>query len=148
VHILLEAEKPAVEVDRGVHVVDDIPNTHSGHRRSSVDRLLCGTYDWRGPRSSVSDHRAATAAWFLTGLQPEAARRGAAAAAARAQLAELALTTESKALAKDLKRRGWRFVGPTTVSAFMQAMGLVNDHLDGCDARASVDSARKRFERP
>jgi DNA-3-methyladenine glycosylase I len=66
----------------------------------------------------------------------------------RAQLAELALTTESKALAKDLKRRGWRFVGPTTVYAFMQAMGLVNDHLDGCDARASVDSARKRFERP
>ena len=43
---------------------------------------------------------------------------------------------ESQALAKDLKRRGWRFVGPTTVYAFMQAMGLVNDHLDGCDVRA------------
>jgi DNA-3-methyladenine glycosylase I len=38
-----------------------------------------------------------------------------------------------------LKRRGWRFVGPTTVYAFMQAMGLVNDQLDGCDARASVE---------
>jgi DNA-3-methyladenine glycosylase I len=66
----------------------------------------------------------------------------------RARLAELAVTTESTALAKDLKRRGWRFVGPTTVYAFMQAMGLVNDHLDGCDARVSVDSARERFERP
>jgi DNA-3-methyladenine glycosylase I len=66
----------------------------------------------------------------------------------RARLAELAVTTESTALAKDLKRLGWRFVGPTTVYAFMQAMGLVNDHLDGCDARVGVDSARERFERP
>jgi DNA-3-methyladenine glycosylase I len=66
----------------------------------------------------------------------------------RAGLAELALTPESKALAKDLKARGWRFVGPTTVYAFMQAMGLVNDHLGGCDARVRVDSARERFDRP
>ncbi len=42
-------------------------------------------------------------------------------------------TPESVALSKDLKRRGWTFVGPTTVYAFMQAMGLVNDHLEGCD---------------
>jgi DNA-3-methyladenine glycosylase I len=41
-------------------------------------------------------------------------------------------TPTATALAKDLKRRGWRFVGPTTVYAFMQAMGLVNDHLAGC----------------
>jgi DNA-3-methyladenine glycosylase I len=60
----------------------------------------------------------------------------------------LSVTTESKALAKDLKRRGWRFVGPTTAYAFMQAMGLVNDHLDGCDARASADQAREGFKRP
>ena len=66
----------------------------------------------------------------------------------RAALADLASTTESKALAKDLKRRGWRFVGPTTVYAFMQAMGLVNDHLDGCHTRARVDDARNAFERP
>jgi DNA-3-methyladenine glycosylase I len=48
-----------------------------------------------------------------------------------------ALTTsaESAAMSKDLKRRGWSFVGPTTVYAFMQAMGLVNDHLEGCHAR-------------
>jgi DNA-3-methyladenine glycosylase I len=66
----------------------------------------------------------------------------------RAGLAELAVTAESKALAKDLKARGWRFVGPTTVYAFMQAMGLVNDHLDGCDAHGSVETARQRFTRP
>jgi DNA-3-methyladenine glycosylase I len=66
----------------------------------------------------------------------------------RARLAERAVTAESKALAKDLRARGWRFVGPTTAYAFMQAMGLVNDHLDGCDAQANVDIARKRFGRP
>jgi DNA-3-methyladenine glycosylase I len=66
----------------------------------------------------------------------------------REGLSQLATTTESKALAKDLKRRGWRFVGPTTVYAFMQAMGLVNDHLDGCAAWAQVQRARKSFTRP
>jgi DNA-3-methyladenine glycosylase I len=63
-------------------------------------------------------------------------------------LAELPWTADSKALAKDLKSRGWRFVGPTTVYAFMQAMGLVNDHLDGCDAKAPVHAARDAFTRP
>ena len=55
---------------------------------------------------------------------------------------------ESRALARDLKRRGWRFVGPTTVYAFMQAMGLVNDHAPRCAAAAAVDEARARFARP
>lgn len=44
-----------------------------------------------------------------------------------------ALTPESTAMSKDLKKRGWSFVGPTTMYAFMQAMGLVNDHIDGCE---------------
>ena len=52
-----------------------------------------------------------------------------------AALSKLAKTPTSTALSKDLKRRGWTFVGPTTVYAFMQAMGLVNDHLEGCFAR-------------
>ena len=65
-----------------------------------------------------------------------------------AALAKLSLTPESTALAKDLKRRGWRFVGPTTVYAFMQAMGLVNDHLGGCDSHAAVAKARANFKRP
>jgi DNA-3-methyladenine glycosylase I len=57
-------------------------------------------------------------------------------------------TAESHALAKELKRRGWRFVGPTTVYAFMQAMGLVNDHLEGCAAWSEVERARAKFKRP
>jgi len=57
-------------------------------------------------------------------------------------LREMSQTDESRALAKDLKRRGWSFVGPTTVYAFMQAMGLVNDHLDGCEIRQRVEAAR------
>ena len=60
----------------------------------------------------------------------------------------LAQTDASRALAKELKRRGWSFVGPTTVYAFMQAMGLVNDHLEGCDARARVEAARAALTRP
>ncbi|NMG40754.1 DNA-3-methyladenine glycosylase I [Chelativorans sp. ZYF759] len=58
-------------------------------------------------------------------------------------------TTEvSTRISKDLKKRGWSFVGPTTVYAFMQAMGLVNDHLDGCFCRPRVEAARERFRRP
>ncbi|MBU2588855.1 MAG: DNA-3-methyladenine glycosylase I [Alphaproteobacteria bacterium] len=52
------------------------------------------------------------------------------------------------ALAKELKRRGWKFVGPTTVYAFMQAMGLVNDHAEGCITRAAVSAARAAFAKP
>ncbi len=57
-------------------------------------------------------------------------------------------TTESKALAKELKRRGFSFVGPTTAYAFMQAMGLVNDHLEGCFIRDEVEKERGAFKRP
>ena len=56
-------------------------------------------------------------------------------------------TPTSTALSKDLKRRGWSFVGPTTSYAFMQAMGLVNDHVDGCFARAAVERARRAVTR-
>lgn len=55
---------------------------------------------------------------------------------------------ESIALSKALKKQGWKFVGPTTVYAFMQAMGLINDHADGCIFRDKVEQARKRFKRP
>ena len=56
------------------------------------------------------------------------------------------ITPESTAMSKDLKRRGWKFVGPTTVYAFMQAMGLVNDHLTGCAIRPLAERARKEME--
>jgi DNA-3-methyladenine glycosylase I len=57
-------------------------------------------------------------------------------------------TAESRAMSRDLKRRGWTFVGPTTVYAFMQAMGLVDDHLAGCSLRAGAEAARQAFRRP
>ncbi len=55
---------------------------------------------------------------------------------------------ESTAISKDLKKRGWKFVGPTTVYAFMQAMGLVNDHIHGCATGVKVEKARGSFRRP
>ena len=67
------------------------------------------------------------------------------------QLAEpqtASTSEESMALSKDLKKQGWKFVGPTTVYAFMQAMGLINDHVEDCVIRAKVDYARKSFKRP
>jgi DNA-3-methyladenine glycosylase I len=54
----------------------------------------------------------------------------------------------STRISKDLKKRGWSFVGPTTVYAFMQAMGLVNDHLEGCCCRAEVEALRAALKRP
>ncbi len=57
-------------------------------------------------------------------------------------------SAESTALSKELKKQGWKFVGPTTVYAFMQAMGLVNDHVKGCVTREKVEKARKKFKRP
>ena len=67
------------------------------------------------------------------------------------QLAEpqsVSISSESIALSKDLKKLGWKFVGPTTAYAFMQAMGLVNDHVENCVIRARVESARREFKRP
>ena len=55
---------------------------------------------------------------------------------------------EAIALAKELKKRGWKFVGPTTLYAFMQAMGLVNDHAERCVTRQQVEKARRAFTRP
>jgi len=57
-------------------------------------------------------------------------------------------SAESIALSKDLKKLGWKFVGPTTAYAFMQAMGLVNDHIVGCLIRERVKQARTNFKRP
>ena len=59
-----------------------------------------------------------------------------------------ATAPESVALSKDLKKRGWKFVGPTTMYAFMQAMGLVNDHQHDCFMRAPVEAERKALQRP
>jgi DNA-3-methyladenine glycosylase I len=60
----------------------------------------------------------------------------------------VSVSPASLKLSKDLKKRGWKFVGPTNMHAFIQAMGLVNDHADGCVARARAEDARGVFERP
>lgn len=66
----------------------------------------------------------------------------------KAALVKMTSTPTSTALSKDLKKRGWSFVGPVTMYAFMQAMGLVNDHIEGCGQRSRVMAARKRFRVP
>ncbi|NNE93215.1 MAG: DNA-3-methyladenine glycosylase I [Verrucomicrobiales bacterium] len=64
------------------------------------------------------------------------------------KLFELNQTPESTALSRELKQRGWSFIGPTTAYAFMQAMGLVNDHLEGCAFRSATEESRNKFCRP
>jgi DNA-3-methyladenine glycosylase I len=66
----------------------------------------------------------------------------------RDALRALSTSPESIALSRDLKKRGWSFVGPTTVYAFMQAMGLVNDHVEGCATRERALAARRDFQPP
>jgi DNA-3-methyladenine glycosylase I len=65
-----------------------------------------------------------------------------------ATLRGMATTPESTALSKDLRRRGFTFVGPTTLYAFMQAVGMVDDHLEGCAIRPGAEKARRAFARP
>ena len=83
---------------------------------------------------------------FVWRLEPDASTRP-----ARVTLDALKAATTSPAsiaLSKDLKKRGWTFVGPTTMYAFMQAMGLVNDHIEGCASRAAALAARAAFNKP
>jgi DNA-3-methyladenine glycosylase I len=66
----------------------------------------------------------------------------------RTTAGDASTSAASIALSKDLKKQGWQFVGPTTVYAFMQAVGLVNDHVEGCWCRAECDAARRAFTVP
>jgi DNA-3-methyladenine glycosylase I len=85
------------------------------------------------------------AAYFWT-FEPASAERPR--RITRAALMKMATTPASVRLSKELKKLGFSFVGPTTVYAFMQAMGLVNDHLEGCAVRERAERARERFRRP
>jgi DNA-3-methyladenine glycosylase I len=122
-----------------------------------IERLVsnAGIVRHRGKIDSVRNnaHRAlelvdefGSLARFFWQFEPSSANRPK--RLTRDVLAGMATSPESVALSKDLKRRGWTFVGPTTVYAFMQAMGLVNDHVDGCMVRSSAEQARAAFERP
>lgn len=93
----------------------------------------------------LRDEKGSLAAYFWS-FEPDPASRPK--ECTREALMALAKTPESTALSKDLKKRGWSFVGPTTVYAFMQAMGLVNDHIEGCFIRAEVEAARDALKRP
>ena len=93
----------------------------------------------------VRRERGSLAAW-IWGFEPPPEERPT--RVTRSLLAENPTTAASKRLAKALKARGFRFVGPTTAYAFMQAMGLVNDHVERCPTRAEVERERAAFERP
>ena len=123
----------------------------AGYGESDVQRMLAdaGIIRHRGKIEAVINNAAravelvgaeGSLGHFVWGFAPP--RRG------RPSAEVVATSPESTALAKELKRRGWRFVGATTAYAFMQSMGLVNDHLDGCDAHARVEAARDAFTTP
>ena len=77
---------------------------------------------------------------FIWGYEPDASQLG--------EPQTASTSAESIALSKELRKRGWKFVGPTTVYAFMQAMGLINDHVHGCAMRDTAQAMRKNFKRP
>ncbi|HXF54745.1 MAG TPA: DNA-3-methyladenine glycosylase I [Hyphomicrobiaceae bacterium] len=116
-----------------------------------VDRLLAnkGIVRHRGKIEAVLNNarraqelvrQEGSLAAFVWRFEPDAAHL------AKPQTASI--SSASVALSKELKKRGWQFVGPTTVHAFMQAMGLINDHVEGCVIRPEVERARKAFKRP
>lgn len=126
-------------------------NTIARYDEQDVTRLLkdAGIVRHRGKIEAVINNarrarelveREGSLAAYVWRFEPDAA-----------QLAEpqtVSTSAEAAALSKALKKQGWKFVGPTTVYAFMQAMGLVNDHVTECVVRARVERARERFTSP
>ncbi len=129
----------------------------AGYGSEDVERLLsdAGIVRHRGKIEAVINNarrcievrdELGSLAAYAWGFEPDAATR--AAPLDHETLMATTFSPEAKALSRDLKRRGWAFVGPTTVYSFMEAMGLVNDHLDGCATRPIVEAARASFARP
>ena len=87
-----------------------------------------------------------TLAAYFWGFEPPASSRPK--KITRKAMSAITTSDASVALSKDLRKRGWSFVGPTTMYAFMQAMGLVNDHFEGCATRERVLAARAKFKLP
>lgn len=83
---------------------------------------------------------------YVWSFEPDAASRPT--TLDHATLLTFGTSAESRAMSRDLRRRGWFFVGPTTAYAAMEAMGIVDDHLDGCWVRPEVERARAEFRRP
>ncbi len=116
-----------------------------------IDRLLKdeGIVRHRGKIEAVINNsqraqelveREGSLAAFMWGYEPDPKQL--------AKPQTVSTSAESVALSKDLKKLGWKFIGPTTVYAFMQAMGLINDHVEDCVIGAKVERARKSFRRP
>jgi DNA-3-methyladenine glycosylase I len=131
------------------------PLTVAGYDEADVERLLgdAGIVRHRGKiESTINNARravdlideAGSLAAFVIRYRPDASTRPG--SLTWDWLAQNPTSPESAALAKDLKRRGWSYVGPTTVYAFMQAVGLVNDHLDSCSARATTQLAQQEWD--
>lgn len=129
----------------------------ASYTEQDVERLLgnAGIVRHRGKIESVINNArrarelvleaGSLAAWFWS-FEPGADERP-----ARVDYPTLVAnptTKTSTLISKELKKRGWTFVGPTTVYAFMQAMGMVNDHIEGCVCRRVVETERTRFARP
>jgi len=112
---------------------------HRGKIESCINnaRRVCDLIDRQGPGALAR---------LVWGHEPEPASRPATITPEAARI--LSQSPESVALSKSLKKLGLSFVGPTTMYAFMQSMGVVNDHLDGCHHRTSCQAARATFTRP
>lgn len=108
---------------------------HRGKIESTINNARCAL--------ELIDEKGSLAAYFWSWEPPTSSRPK---TISRGTIAST--TPQSIALSKDLKARGWSFVGPTTCYAFMQAMGVVNDHVDDCDVRAEIERVRKKFIRP
>jgi len=110
---------------------------HAGKIRSTVNNARRAV--------ELREEWGSLAAYFWS-FEPDPATRPA--RMDRKTLTAMPTSPASVAMSKDLRRRGWSFVGPTTAHAFIQAMGLVNDHLDGCWCRPEVERQRAAFRRP
>lgn len=108
---------------------------HRGKIEAAINNARCA--------ETLLESQNSLAAYFWK-FEPPAASRPK--RITRETLRSMTQCAESQALSKDLKKRGWKFVGPTTMYAFMQAMGLVNDHEDTCFVRRAALDARKRFD--
>ena len=133
------------------------PAVVAKYTQDDVERLLqdAGIIRHRGKieatinnaqRALELQQEAGSIAAFVWGYEPDDADRPDVLDHAAAMT--LDKTPASTALSKALKKRGWKFVGPTTCYAFMQSMGLVNDHLEGCFIRAACEADRAAFKRP
>jgi DNA-3-methyladenine glycosylase I len=123
-------------------------NTIAGFDEHNVDRLMMdeGIIRHRGKiKAVISNARLAkklveqgdSLAAFVWRFEPDAKPP--------ADLQTVTTSVESIALSTALKKLGWQFIGPTTAYAFMQSMGLINDHAGDCVMRSSVEQARERF---